>query len=234
MVGMQALAPTIAGAARQGGPYKWDSGGNGMGGRLYSENNVTTLKGYCGVVDPVNIHTIWDSFQQMQEIAAHHHNIRIAMTTWAKQTGKEIDKAPFFTEQTIKDIVGLNFNLGEAVPAYASAQRGISILTCRPKTAHEVETIKDFEEARGATAHTAQFNEVRRCQKTPPSPPSDFYIELWLSVNMFCALVWALFGDKCDYYKGLLEICGHWISRRSTSSGSRSQRMIVAKSCGQS
>ncbi len=60
MAGVQALSPTIAGAAQQGGPYKRDSGGNGMGGRLYSENNVTTLKGYCGVVDPVNIHTIWD------------------------------------------------------------------------------------------------------------------------------------------------------------------------------
>jgi hypothetical protein len=170
----------------------------------------------------------------MQEITVHPHNIRVTITTWAKQTGKEIDKAPFFTEQTIKDIVGLNFNLGEAVPAYASAQWGISILMCRPKMAHEVETIKDFEEAHGATAHTAQFNEVRRCQKTPPSPPPDFYFELRLSVNMFCALVWALFGDKCDYYKGLLEICRHWISRRSTSSGSHSQRMFVAKSRGRS
>jgi hypothetical protein len=68
MVGVQALAPTIAGAAQQGGRYKRDSGGDGMGGRLYSENNVTTLKGYCGVVDPVNIHTIWDSFQQMKRL----------------------------------------------------------------------------------------------------------------------------------------------------------------------
>ena len=76
--------------------------------------------------------------------------------------GKDIDKAPFFTKQTVKDTVGLNFNPGEAVPTFASAQWGISILTCRPKLATEVETIKDFEEARRATAHTAQFNKVRR------------------------------------------------------------------------
>ncbi len=206
MARVQALAPTIAGAARQGEPYERDSCGNRMGGRLYSENNVTTLKSYCGVVDPVNIPTIWDSFQQTQEIAAHHHNIRIAMMKWAKQTGKEINKAPFFTEQTIKDIVSLNFNPGKAVPIYASMQWGVSILTCRSKTTHEVETIKDFEEARQATAHTMQFNEVRRCQKTPPSPPPDTYFEHWLSVNTFCTLVWMLFGDKCDYCKGLLEI----------------------------
>ncbi len=83
------------------------------------------------------------------------------MTKWAKQTVKEIGKAPFFTEQTIKDMVMLNFNPGEAILTYASAQRGLSILTCRPKTAHEVELIKDNEEARRITAHTAQFNEVR-------------------------------------------------------------------------
>ncbi len=142
-----------------------------MGGRMYSENNVAALKGYCGVVDPARIPTIWDSFQQTREIATHRHNIWVSMTKWPKETGKKIDKAPFFTEQTIKNIVTLNFNPGEAVPSYASAQRGVSILTCRPKTAQEVETIKDNEEARRVTAHTAQFNEVCRCQTPPPQAP---------------------------------------------------------------
>ncbi len=91
---------------------------------MYSENNVASLKGYCGVLDPSKIPNIWDSFQQTREIASHQHNLRVSMTRWAKEMGKEIDKAPFFTEQTIKDIVGLNFNPGEAVPTYGSAQRG--------------------------------------------------------------------------------------------------------------
>ncbi len=102
--------------------------------------------------------------------------------------------------------MGLNFNPGEAVPTFVSAQCGISILTCRPKLAQEVETIKDFEEARWATTHTAQFNEVQRRQKAPPSPPPDNYFELYLNVNTFCALIWMLFGEECDYYKGLLEV----------------------------
>ncbi len=128
------------------------------------------------------------------------------MSKWSKESGKDIDKAPFFTEQTIKDIVRLNFNLGKAVPTFSSAQRGISILTYRPKSAHEVETIKDFEEAQRAMAHTAQFNEVCRRQKALPSPPLDNYFELPLSINTFCALIWTLFGEECDYYKGLLEV----------------------------
>jgi hypothetical protein len=130
-------------------------------GEECTQNNVASLKGYCGVLDPAKITNIWDLFQQTHEIASHWHNLRESMTRWAKQMGKEIDKAPFFTEQTIKDIVGLNFNLGEAEPTYSLAQWGVSILTCRPKTAHEVETIKDFEETRCITAHTMQFNDVR-------------------------------------------------------------------------
>jgi hypothetical protein len=206
VAGVQALAPTIVGATRQGSALDRDSGAEGMGGRMYSENNVAALKGYCGVVDPAKIPQIWDSFQQTKEIASHRHNLRVLMTKWAKQTGKEIDKAPFFTEQTIKDMVTLNFNPEEAVPTYASTQRGLSILTCRPKTAQEVELIKDNEEAQRITAHTAQFNEVQRRQKTPPSPPPDTYFKLRLSVNTFCALVWTLFGEDCDYYKGLWDV----------------------------
>jgi hypothetical protein len=91
------------------------------------------LKGYCGGVNPANIPTKWDAFQHMRKIASHQHNIRVAMSKWAKQTGKDIDKAPFFTEQTIKDIVGLQFNPGKAMPIYSSAQQGILILTCCPK-----------------------------------------------------------------------------------------------------
>jgi hypothetical protein len=185
-------------AARQGGSNR-DRGGDDVGGKLYSENNVTALKGYCGVANPAGIPTIWDAFQQTKEIASHHHNLQVGMSKWSKDTGKDINKAPFFTEQTIKDIVNLSFNLGEVVPTFNSAQRGISILMCRPKSAHKVEAIKDFKEARRATAHTAQFNEVRRRQKAPPNPPPDNYFQLRLSVNTFCALSWMLFGGKCDY-----------------------------------
>ncbi len=103
LAGVQALAPTIAGAARQGGYAK--EGGDNVGGKLYSENNVDALKGYCGVVDPRRISSIWDAFQQTRELAQHRHNLHVGMMAWSKQTRMDIDKAPFFTEATIKDIV---------------------------------------------------------------------------------------------------------------------------------
>ncbi len=57
LAGVQALAPTIAGAARQAGNNK-DVGGDDVGGKLYSKNNVAALKGYCGVATPAGIPTI--------------------------------------------------------------------------------------------------------------------------------------------------------------------------------
>ena len=55
-------------------------------------------------------------------------------------------------------------------------------------------------------AHTAQFNKVNRRQKAQPSAPPDNYHDLRLSVNTFCTLIWTLFGEECDYDKGMLEI----------------------------
>ncbi len=64
LASVQALAPSITGAARQGGNIK-DGGGDDVRGKLYSENNVATLKGYGGVANPTGIPTIRDAFQKM-------------------------------------------------------------------------------------------------------------------------------------------------------------------------
>ena len=116
---VHALAPTLAGAARQVGLSHKDSEGDDVGGKFYSKNNVAALKGYCGVDTPGGILTIWDLFSQTREIASHRHNLRIVMTKWSKNMGKNIDKAPFFMEQTVKDIVSRNCNPGEEVPTFS-------------------------------------------------------------------------------------------------------------------
>ena len=90
LAGVQVLAPSIAGAARQGGSNR-DRGGDDVGGKLYSENNVTALKGYCGVANPAGIPTIWDAFQQTKEIGSHRHNLQVGMSKWSKDTGKDIN-----------------------------------------------------------------------------------------------------------------------------------------------
>jgi hypothetical protein len=98
MVGVQALRPSIAGAACQGSQYRMDVMSEDLEGKLYSENNVATLKGCCGVVDVRDIPVIWDAFQHTKEIALHQHNLRVTMEKWAKNTGLNINKAPFFNK----------------------------------------------------------------------------------------------------------------------------------------
>jgi len=73
-------------------------GGDNIGGKLFSEINVAALKGYCGVLTPAGIPTLWDAFQKTKELASHRHNLRFGMQKWSKQIGLDIDKAPFFTE----------------------------------------------------------------------------------------------------------------------------------------
>jgi hypothetical protein len=36
--------------------------------------------------------------------------------------------------------------------------------------------------------------------------PAQNYMELKLNMGTFCALLWALFGEQCDYYRGLLKL----------------------------
>jgi hypothetical protein len=87
MAGVQALAPSIAGAAHQGSGYGMEVMSDNLGGKMYSLNNVVALKGYCGVVDARDIKVIWDAFQHMKEIVSHQHNLHGFMLKWALLAG---------------------------------------------------------------------------------------------------------------------------------------------------
>jgi hypothetical protein len=117
------------------------------------------------MVDARDIPVIWDAFQRTKEISLHRHNLCVTRAKWVKMMGLNFDKAPFFNKQTVKDIISLQFNPGGAVPTYLLAQRGISILTCRPKTAQEVKKIKAKEEARRAGQWPIQCSSMK-CSAT--------------------------------------------------------------------
>ncbi len=62
IAGVHALGPSITGAAHQGNRYGMDVMSDNLGGKLYSENNVAALKGYCGVGNARDIPVICDAF----------------------------------------------------------------------------------------------------------------------------------------------------------------------------
>ncbi len=60
----------------------------------------------------------------------------------------------FFEQKTLEDIINLQFNPGEGIAQYRMAERGITILVCRPRGIEETERLRDHEHATEATKST--------------------------------------------------------------------------------
>lgn len=210
--GLRALAPTLALVA---GRTKEEGRGGGdeqVGGTRFSEDHVATLKGYCGVVDERKIPNIWRTFQSTKHVGTWRATMEAAMDDWdSKHRGAGgIDQATCYSDELLKSIVKMEFNPGEGVALYSSRQKGVTILCCRPKTAAQVEDIREHEEAVAKTGNSMTYEEYKAKKKhgsgLAQTTPPENYGDLKLCVNTFCAFIHTLFGPRCDYYKGLMEI----------------------------
>jgi hypothetical protein len=99
----------------------------------------------------------------------------------------------------------LRFDPGRPVAQYESAARGISMLACRSLTAVEAEYQWGYEEASEQTKTTRKLEDLLKDKGKTVVPAPD-YMQLKLNICTFCALLWALFGDHCNYYKELVKI----------------------------
>ena len=70
----------------------------------------------------------------------------------------------------------------------------------------ETEQIRERKEALSATETTCQLDKLLRLSKGSTRAPADNFGELKMKIPMFMALVWVLFGSKCNYYKGLQNV----------------------------
>ena len=66
---------------------------------------------------------------------------------WANTNGIEIDKAVFFVNMAIEEMIKTKFNPGGPVAMYESAESGISTLMVIPRTTQEIEEDIRREEA---------------------------------------------------------------------------------------
>jgi hypothetical protein len=98
------------------------------------------------------------------------------------------------------DIVKLEFCPGSPTTYLATAEQGISILTCRPWTGNDTADIRSREQAVKFTEKNQSLSEALLLGKRDPHQPPSSYHELKLDLGTFCALLWTLFGDHCDYY----------------------------------
>ena len=203
------VASTTQGAGGTG-----EGGGTGSGtggyGRKYGMSHIAQLKGFCRTDDVKRIPAIWHTFSTTKDVDIYRSTIERRMEKWAKDKGVEIDLGMYLEDETLKAISQLQFNPsggGAGVALAQSADKGLSILVCRPRSLAEIERVRDDEQA-AATAFSTVT--VEQAKKLKPGAvcraPSGTYLELRLLIGTFCGLLYTLFGSHCDYYHELRRI----------------------------
>ena len=203
-LGLQAV--TNAGLALPGQGVKSAMASAGETAKIYSPDAIAAIKGFSGTADINQIPTIWATFQTTKNVDVQRRHLHFGMEQWARSQGVEIDRGVFFEQKSIEDIVNLRFNPGQGVAQFKSAERGLSLLICRTRTPEEIERVRDREAAEQLTQATRVLEEALKLSRGDPRAPAGNYFELKLNVTTFCALLYVLFGGKCEYYRALLLI----------------------------
>ncbi len=74
----------------------------------------------------------------------------------------------FFKQKTLEDIINLRFNPGEGIAQYRTAERGITMLVCRPRGIEEMERLRDHKHAMEATKSTRTLREASNLTTLKP------------------------------------------------------------------
>jgi hypothetical protein len=195
------------------GPYKQQTGaGGGMGDtdtkKGYGDEDVAALMGFSRVKRGDQLQDIWAYFQATgtKSVDVCRRQLMARMLRWARDRHIPIDSSIYIEGTTVKAFMELKFNPGEGVAHLSSADKGLTIMSCRGRTTAETERIREREEALSATEQTRQLDKLLRLSKGITRAPADNFWELKSNVATFMALVWVLFGSECDYYKGLRNV----------------------------
>jgi hypothetical protein len=168
--------------------------------RQYSEFQLAKLKGFCCMRTNANLPVIWEYFKSTKDVDAQRTQLQSAMKEWARQHDVQINRGVYFDKATMDEIVRMEFCPGTPTAYLATAEQGISILVCRPRAGNETADIRSREQAVQATAKNHTLAEALLLGRRDPRPPAANYHELKLDVGTFCALLWVLFGERCDYF----------------------------------
>jgi hypothetical protein len=189
-------------------------GGGGIAGttptaksqKKLDEWDVVTIKGLSHLTDTNKVQSFWKTTQGVTNKKVIRQELDKGMELWSKVTGAEIEQGRYFPEDIISCIQKVDFVPGEPVPTFATADKGLGPLPCRPWTSDAMEADQKKERAAEATAATRTYNEVLQLEARAPMNPPANLLELRLMIATFCALLWTLFGDKCDLYIRCFEI----------------------------
>ena len=169
--------------------------------KAYSEFQLAKLKGFCCIRNNSSLPPIWEYFRSTKEVDAQRTQLMEDMNTWARQNDVQLNRGVYFDKHTMDDIVKLEFCPGTPTAYWNTAEQGMSLLICRPRSGNETADIRTKEHAIKLTARNHTLTEALLLGKRDPRAPASNYHELKLDLGTFCALLWVLFGEKCDYFE---------------------------------
>ena len=165
-----------------------------------SEYQLAKLKGFSCVRSEASLQPIWSYFRSTKEVDAQRTQLLEEMRKWARNHDVQLNRSVYFEKATMDDITKLEFGPGTPTAYLNTAEQGISILTCRPRMGNETADLRSKEHAVDSTLRNHTLAEALLLGKRDPRPPASTFHELKLDLVTFCALLWVLFGEKCDFF----------------------------------
>ena len=182
------------------------------GGKKYDEFQLAILMGFSHSHDVTGVPRTWARFQYTKNMDTHRDNIKRKMIEWATSEDHpmhvSIDRGLFFTTASIRDIISLKFNPGGTIAEPETAHLGLSILMCRARSAATTAAIRRYELAAERSKRSRTLAEAEHeltAYDTGMALPDD-YNELLRCLGTYCALLHALFGKKCAFYRHCYQI----------------------------
>jgi len=139
----------------------------------------------------------------------HKDNLRRKMTAWATSSAREvqvpIERGLYIPDSTMKEILSLDFNPGGILAEAETADLGLSPLICRARTTAAKAAIRKYEKALEQSKKNRSMAEAQAVQGNKVAYDTgalpDNYHELLRCVGTYCAMLYALFGDRCVFYR---------------------------------
>ncbi len=205
-----AVVQTLTRAATAGGGGG-AAGGEGATKEKYSQDEVAALLGFAKLDTAHKLPQFWKRIQASKKsrggVMDMYCNIILKdIKKWAWDDRRDIDKGVHLKKKTINSIISFCFNPGGCAAQYTTAGQGISILAFWARSTQEIETFKVQELTEERSVATRSYKEVLKIAKTMVCAPALTCQDMKLNISTFCAFLWTLFRDGCNYFVEILKV----------------------------
>ena len=175
------------------------------GGRNYDKYQLAVVRGFSHTHEFTGIQKIWALFQTTKHVETHRNNIKRTMAHWAdaQRPPVLIDRNLYITNATLKDILALRFNPGNSTAELETAEQGLLILICRPRSSESkaAQRKRELIEGRASKSNLSLGDAKKMYKSSEPTACPEDYNALTKCLGTYCALVHTLFGSRCVFFK---------------------------------